>query len=324
MDASALMSEFVHLHNHTHFSLQDAACTVDKLVQAAKKFNMKSVALTDHGVLYGIPGFYKAAKKEGIKPIIGMESYIVLDGSRLDRGKNAAPQSGTRKKAYHHLILIAKNNEGYKNLLKLSSIGFTEGFYYRPRIDFDTLKKYSEGLICTTACVGGIVAPFLVNKDYDKAKSVAKQFKDLFGDDFYLEIQDHGIEDEQAMLTGMPKLSKELDIKMIATNDCHYINQEDSISHNILLLMGDKSGEADYKKLRYGTDQIYFKSTDEMVKLLGSYKGAIENTLEIADKVDVNLDDKEYHFPVFLLKLLFHFHTAQRYRYVGTRQIRHA
>jgi DNA polymerase-3 subunit alpha len=299
MDDSVAMSDFIHLHNHTHFSLQDAACTVDKLVKAAKKFNMPAVALTDHGVLYGVPEFYKKAKKEGIKPIVGMEAYIVLDGSRKDRGKTATSANGGKKKPYHHLILLAKNNEGYKNLLKLSSIGFLEGFYYRPRIDIETLQKYSEGLICTTACLGGIISPYLVSNEYDKARAIARQFKDMFGDDFYLEIQDHGIEGEKAMLEGMPKLSKELGIKVIATNDCHYINHEDSISHNILLLMSDKSGEADFKKLRYGTDQIYFKSSDEMKKLFGHYEGAIENTLEIAEKTDINLDDKKYHFPVF-------------------------
>ncbi|MBI2417048.1 MAG: DNA polymerase III subunit alpha [Ignavibacteriales bacterium] len=292
------MSEFVHLHNHTHFSLQDAACTVKGLVRTAKEFNMSAVALTDHGVLYGVPEFYKACKDNGIKPIVGMEAYIVLDGSRFDKGKFDA-SGRVRKKPYRHLILLAKDLEGYKNLVKLSSIGFLEGFYYRPRIDMEMLQKYSSGLICTSACLGGVVSAFLVEKNYDKARSVAKEFKDVFGDDFYLEIQDHGIEHDAAVLTGMPKLSRELDIKMIATNDCHYLRKEDSIAHNILLLMSDKTGEVDYKKLRYGTDQIYFKSTDEMVKLFKNYKGAIENTLEIADKTNINLDEKQYHFPVF-------------------------
>ncbi len=293
------MSDFIHLHNHSHFSLQDAACTIDALVNAAKKQGMNSVALTDHGVLYGVPEFYKTAKSAGIKPIIGMEAYIVLDGSRKDRAKTGDTIGGKKKRAYFHLILLAKNNVGYANLVKLSSIGFLEGYYYRPRIDIETLRAHSEGLICTTACLGGIVAPFLVSNEFDKARDIAKSFKDVFGDDFYLEIQDHKIPDEQAMLLGMPKLSKELDIKLIATNDCHYINREDSISHNILLMLSDKSGESDYTKLRYGTDQIYFKSAKEMKELLGHYPGAIENTLEIAEKCNVNLDERQYHFPKF-------------------------
>ncbi len=292
------MSKFVHLHNHSHFSLQDAACTIDGLVKAAKKYEMPAVALTDHGVLYGIPSFYKAAKKEHIKPIIGMEAYIVLDGSRLSRGKGDDP-TRAKKKPYNHLILIAKNNVGYKNLLKLSSIGFTEGFYYRPRIDVETLKKYAEGIICTTACLGGIIPPFLVNNDYEKAKSVATEFQEIFGDDFYLEIQDHKLEGEDVVLQKMPQLAKDLNIKMVATNDCHYINLEDSISHNILLLMSDKTGDVDHKKLRYGTDQIYFKSPEEMKNLFQSYEGALDNTFEIAEKTDIDLDSKTYYFPEF-------------------------
>lgn len=293
------MSEYIHLHNHTHYSLQDGACTVDTLIAAAKKHNMHAVALTDHGVMYGLPEFYKKAKKEGIKPIMGMEAYIVSEGSRFTKSKIDEIPGRRKKKHYNHLILLAKNKIGYKNLEKLSTLGFTEGFYYRPRIDLELLRKYSEGLICTSACVGGVVATHLVNNDYDSARSAAITYKDIFGDDFYLEIQDHKLEAEQAMLAGMPKLSKELGIKLVATNDCHYINREDAIAHNILLLLSDKTGEADYNKLRYGTDEIYFKSQDEMIHLFKKYKGAIENTLEIEEKINVNLDFEGHHFPIF-------------------------
>ncbi len=299
------MSDFVHLHNHTHYSLQDGACTVDGLVQAAKKNNMQAVALTDHGVMYGIAEFYKKAKKEGIKPIIGMEAYVVSEGSRFDRGKGDENNpdktiNGGKKRAkhYNHLILLAKNKEGYKNLSKLSTLGHTEGFYYKPRIDLELLRKYRDGLVCSSACAGGVVAAHLVNNNYDKAREVAKTYKDIFEEDFYLEIQDHNMEVEKPVLEGMPRLAKELGIKLLATNDCHYIEPDHAIAHNILLLLSDKNG-ADYRQLRYGTDQVYFKSSDEMKKLFKNYKGAIENSLEIEEKIDVNLDGSGYFFPVF-------------------------
>ncbi len=292
------MSDFIHLHNHTHYSLQDGACTVDSLVQAAKKNNMKSVALTDHGVMYGIAEFYKKAKKEGIKPIVGMEAYIVSEGSRFDKGKGEESNGRKRSKHYNHLILLAKDKQGYKNLSKLSTLGHTEGFYYKPRIDLELLRKYRDGLICTSACIGGIISPHLINNDYDKAREIAKIYKNIFEEDFYLEIQDHNIEKEKPVLEGMPKLSKELGIKLVATNDCHYIEPDHAIPHNILLLLSDKNG-ADYRQLRYGTDQVYFKSSDEMVKLFKGYKGAVENTFEIDSKIDLNLDFEGHLFPVF-------------------------
>ncbi|MGD8306269.1 MAG: DNA polymerase III subunit alpha [Ignavibacteria bacterium] len=292
------MSEFIHLHNHSHFSLQDGACTIDGLINAAKKFNMKSVALTDHGVMYGIAEFHKKATEAGIKPIIGMEAYIVKEGSRFDRGSTDSFKGRKKSKHYNHLILLAKNKEGYNNLSKLSTLGHTEGFYYKPRIDLELLKKYRDGLICTSACAGGIVSSYLVNNDVDKARSVAKTYKDIFEDDFYLEIQDHSEEIDKPILEWMPKLSNELGIKLVATNDCHYIEKEHSIPHNILLLLSDKNGE-DYTKLRYGTDQVYFKSSAEMVELFKDYDGAIENTLEIDSKIDLNLDHQDHHFPVF-------------------------
>jgi len=292
------MSDFIHLHNHTHYSLQDGACTVEGLINAAKKFDMKSVAITDHGVMYGAAEFYNKAKKAGIKPIIGMEAYIVVDGSRFDRGKADEINNKKKSKHYNHLILLAKNKQGYDNLSRLSTLGHTEGFYYKPRIDLELLEKYKEGLICTSACAGGIVSTHLVNGNYDKAKSVAKKFKEMFGDDFYLEIQDHNTDLDKPILEAMPKLSKELGIKLVATNDCHYIEPDHAIPHNILLLLSDKNG-ADYTQLRYGTDQVYFKSSEEMTKLFKKYKGAIEHTLEIDEKIDLKLDFEGHHFPNF-------------------------
>lgn len=292
------MTDFIHIHNHSHYSLQDGACTIDGLIEAAKKNDMHAVALTDHGVMYGIAEFYRKAVAAEIKPIVGMEAYIVKEGSRFNKGKTDSDNGRKRTKHYNHLILLAKNRQGYKNLAKLSTLGHTEGFYYKPRIDLELLRKYREGLICTSACAGGVVAADLVNNDYDKARETAKTYKDIFDDDFYLEIQDHKMDGEKAVLEGMPKLSRELGIKLVATNDCHYIEKEHAIAHNILLLLADKTGR-DYRDLRYKTDQIYFKSQDEMKALFKDYKDAVENTLEIDSKIDLKLDSDGYHFPNF-------------------------
>lgn len=291
------MSDFIHLHNHSHYSLQDGACTVDGLIEAAKKFKMHSVALTDHGVMYGAIEFYRKAVKAGIKPIIGMEAYVVNEGSRFDK-QVSSNGDGRKRKKYSHLILLAKNLQGYKNLSKLSTFGHTDGFYYKPRIDLELLEKYRDGLVCTSACAGGVISRYLVQGDYDGAKRTAKKYKDIFEDDFYLEIQDHNMEVEKPILASMPKLSEELGIKMVATNDCHYIEQEHAIAHNILLLLGDKMG-ADYTQLRYGTDQVYFKSQKEMIELFKDYKGAVENTLEIDSKINLELSFDDHHFPHF-------------------------
>ena len=291
------MCDFVHLHNHSHYSLQDAACTIDSLITATQKNDMHALALTDHGVMFGISEFYKKAKKASIKPIIGCEIYINFTGSRFERGeKNVGRQ---KSKHYNHLLLIAKNDIGYKNLLKLTTQGFTEGFYYKPRIDLDLLKEKSEGLICTSACLAGPVASHLLKGDYEKAKENSIILQEIFGDDFYLELQDHGMPEDKPILEGVPKLSQELGIPMICTNDIHYIEKEHSIAHNILLLLSDKTGNKDYRNLRYSTDEIYFKSSAQMKDLFKGYKGAIENTLAIEEKVNVNMDFEQFHYPIF-------------------------
>jgi DNA polymerase III subunit alpha len=292
------MSDFIHIHNHSHYSLQDGACTVEALVHAAQENNMHAVALTDHGVMFGISEFYKKATKAGIKPLVGMEAYVDFEKSRFEKGGD---YEGTKKKSkhYNHLILLAKNKIGYHNLMKMTTIGHTEGFYYRPRIDLEILRKYSEGLVCTSACPAGPIATPMINDDWQKARSIAITLKEIFGDDFYLEIQDHGLDVEKAVLYGMPRLSEELGIKLVASNDIHYIEKDHAIAHNILLLVGDKTGTADYKNLRYGTDQIYFKSADEMKNLFKNYKGAIENTLEIEEKLNLELKFEGHHYPLF-------------------------
>ncbi len=300
------MAEFVHLHNHSHYSLLDGAATIDDLVNAAVRHTMKALALTDHGVMFGAIEFYKKAKKAGIKPILGSEFYIVTRGSRFDKsdqsanGNSGNGRSGKRN-VYHHIVLLAKNNTGYQNLIKLCTLGHTEGFYYKPRIDAELLKEYSEGVVCLSACAGGVVAAHLVDGNYDAAKEAAVVYKNIFGDDFYLEIQNHNYAPEKNVLEGMPRIARELNLKLIGTNDIHYIEKDHAIPHNVMLKIPDanSTNAQDIDVLRYGTDQIYFKSAEEMHEVFKKWPEAIESTLEVAEKCNVELDLKTNHMPEF-------------------------
>lgn len=294
------MPDYVHLHNHTHYSLLDGALKVDELVNAAVENKMPAVGLTDHGVMFGAIEFYKKAKKAGIKPIIGCEVYIVTKGSRSQKATQVT-ESGGKRGAYHHMILIAKNVLGYKNLLKLCSIGHTEGFYYKPRIDAQILRQYREGLIGTSACAGGVVGAQLANGEDKEAYEAAELYKDILGEDFYIEIQNHGIKREATIREKAPKLAKDLGLKLICSNDVHYLRREHSIAHNIMLLIPDSSSTVthDYTQLRYQTDQVYFKSAKEMIDLFKDYPEALSSTMEVVEKCDLELDLKTNHMPRF-------------------------
>lgn len=296
------MPQFVHLHNHSHYSLLDGAATIDGLVGAAAENNMPAVALTDHGVMFGAIEFYRKAKKVGVKPIIGSEFYIVTKGSRFDRGVNAQSLvDGRGRGIYHHIVLLAKDEVGYKNLMKLSTLGHTEGFYYKPRIDLELLARYREGVLALSACAGGVVSAHLVNGRYDEAREAAIKYREILGDEFYLEIQNHGIEKEKPVLEGIPRLARELGIRLVGTNDVHYIRREHAVAHNVLLLIPEASAlnTTDYRQLRYGTDQIYFKSSAEMVEAFKEYPEAVESTLEIAEKCNLELNLKQNFMPRF-------------------------
>jgi len=312
------LSEFIHLHNHSHYSLLDAISTIDGLIQAAKDNNMPAVALTDHGVMFGVMEFYNKAKAIGIKPIIGCEVYMITKGSRFEKGKDASREDtmlgndksigklSKRKSNYDHLVLLCKNETGYRNLLKLVSCGHTEGFYYKPRIDVELLKENKEGLVALSACAGGVVASHILKDDINEAKESARIYKEIFGDDFYLEIQNHGMAIERKVLERMPKIAKELGIKLIATNDVHYIKHEDHIPHNIYLyintdLSKDKEQINPETDLRYETDQVYFKSAEQMCELFKDFPEAIASTLEVADKCNLELPRGEYYMPDFPL-----------------------
>ncbi len=294
------MSQFVHLHNHSHYSLLDGACRIDDMIHAAVEDGMPAVALTDHGVMFGAIEFYKKATKAGIKPIIGMEAYVVTKGSRLEKGLQAT-ETGGKRAVYNHLVLLAKDETGYRNLIKLCSIGHLEGYYYKPRIDTEVLRKHREGLIALSACMSGVISAHLVSGNDAEAYASAEIYKEIFGDDFYVEIQDHGIEREAIVRQKAPKLAKDLGLKLICTNDVHYLKHEHAIAHNIMLLIPDASSTStpDYTKLRYQTDQAYFKSSKEMSELFADLPEALASTLEVAEKCNLTLNLKQNHMPRF-------------------------
>jgi len=249
------MKEFIHLHNHTHYSLLDAICTVDGLVNAAVENKMSAVALTDHGVMFGAMEFYNKCLNKGVKPIIGFEAYVAQGTSRFDKTKRTETYTdvidvensdglSVSNINYAHLILLAKNNIGYKNLLKLNSIGHMEGFYYKPRIDLEVLELYKEGIVALSACAGGVISCYIVRDNMQKAREMTDRYKSIFGDDFYLEIQNHlTLDSEKKVLREMPKLAKEFGLKLIVTNDVHYIKKEHAIAHNIYLNISSKQNK---------------------------------------------------------------------------------
>ncbi len=294
------MADFVHLHNHSHYSLLDAIATPEQLVTAALNDGQPAVALTDHGVMFGCMEFFFAAKKRGIKPIIGCEVYLAK-GSRTEK---KPIKNGESKRDYFHLVLLAKNEQGYRNLCKLVSLGHTEGFYYKPRIDRELLAEYHDGLIALSACLAGPVNQPLLARDFETARANARWFKELFGDDWYIELQDHGLPEDNIVLEQAPKLARELGIELVATNDCHYIRPEHAVAHNVHLLIREVSssnaGTFDVMQLRYRVPEFYFKTAAQMKELFAKFPRAIENTLAIAEKVvfDPTFSPKMPTFPI--------------------------
>ena len=308
------MSKFVHLHVHTEYSLLDGLSNIKKLFAHIKQLGMDSIAITDHGVMYGAVEFYKEALKQGVKPILGMEGYITA-GDLHDR-----PERG--KLQNFHLLLLAKNIEGYRNLMKLSSISHLEGYYYKPRFDRETLKKYSKGLIVTSGCPQGEIGKSLISDDYKTAKKTAEWYLDTFKDDYYLEIQRHenekwalkapnaeiksivlGFQESEKKWTGgVVRLSRELGIPLVATNDAHYIKQEDAFAQDALVCVATGKNISDTKRLRYiDTQTFYIRSPKEMEALFPDLPDALENTVKIADKCGVELSLGSWSFPKFPL-----------------------
>ena len=288
--------EFTHLHVHTEYSLLDGSSKIKELVHRAKELGMDSLAITDHGVMYGAIEFYKAALAEGINPILGCEVYVA-PGSRFDREVAKGAEDDSR---YHHLVLLAENDEGYQNLVKIVSKGFTEGFYYKPRVDYEVLRTYSKGVIALSACLAGVVPYFLRRGLYEEAKKEALILQDIFGKgNFFLELQDHGIPEQQTVNTGLLRMSKELSIDLVATNDVHYIYDTDAEAHDILLCIQTGKKVADEDRMRYEGGQYYLKSAEEMAELFPYAREAIENTHKIAERCHVEIEFNHYKLPHF-------------------------
>ncbi len=283
---------FVHLHVHTEYSLLDGACRIEKMLDRAKELGQTAVAITDHGSMYGVIDFYKAAKKRGIKPIIGCEVYVAKR-TRFDKVQQFDRQS-------RHLVLLCKNETGYKNLIAMVSKAYTEGFYNNPRVDFELLEKHSEGLIALSACLAGEVQRELTAGNYEEAKTAALRYRDIFGkENFYLELQDHGLKEQKAINPLIMKLSKETDIPLVATNDSHYILKEDSEMHHILICIQTNKTIEDEDVLEFGSDEFYFKSEEEMRSLFPMCPEAFDNTVEIAERCNLDFEFGVTKLPMF-------------------------
>ena len=275
---------FTHLHVHTEYSLLDGSNKITEYVSRVKELGMTAAAITDHGVMYGVIDFYKEAKKAGINPVIGCEVYVA-PGSRFDREQSHGDDR------YYHLILLAENNTGYANLMKIVSRSFTEGFYYKPRVDLELLREFHEGLIASSACLAGEVAREIVRGNPAGAREAAKRYLDIFGEgNFFLELQDHGYQDQQTVNAELLKMSREMGIPLIATNDCHYTYAEDAEAHDILLCVQTGKKLADENRMRYPGGQFYVKSEEEMRRLFPYVQEAIDNTQRIADRCHVEIE----------------------------------
>ena len=284
--------EFVHLHNHTEYSLLDGAIRVEKLVEQAQQFGMPAVAITDHGNLFGAIQFYRTCRAAEIKPIIGVEAYVA-PGSRFER-------SAKPGEAYHHLILLCQDRRGWSNLLKLVSIGYQEGFYYKPRIDKEVLARHSEGLIATSSCLKGEVNQLLMRGQQAAAEKAVGEYTDIFGAErFFLELQDQGLEAERRILPDVVALSRKLGLGLVATNDCHYLTRDDAYAHEVLLCIQTGSTMENPERFRFSGDQFHFRSPAEMARVFGELPEALRNTVAVAERCDLQLDFGNYHLPQF-------------------------
>jgi DNA polymerase-3 subunit alpha len=296
---------FVHLHVHTEYSLLDGACKIKELVKKAKEANMPAVAITDHGNMHGYVQFYQECVKNDIKPIIGCEFYVAPE-SRFKKSR-ASSDDNDAYGGPAHLVLLAKNKKGYKNLLKLSSLAFTEGFYYKPRIDGELIEKYSEGLICLSACLGGEIPRLIMSGQLDRAKERALWYQNVYGKDhYYLELQDHGIPEQKIVNKGLIEISKATGVPLVATNDTHYIEKEDALFHDLLLCIQTKRSifepsrdENPQGRMKFPSEEFWFKEYRDMEELFFNHKEALDNTVKIADMCDVEINFGDYHLPKF-------------------------
>jgi DNA polymerase-3 subunit alpha len=288
---------FVHLHLHTEYSLLDGASRPEALAKRVADLGMPACAITDHGNMFGAVEFYNAMKSVGVKPVIGCEMYVAY-GSRLD--KTSVEDQQADAGSNNHLIVLAANDTGYKNLVKLVSAGYTEGFYYKPRIDKELLREHREGLIVLSSCLKGEVSQSLAGGNYSKARDAALQYKEILGaENFFLEIQDHGIPDQQKIVPMMARLGEEVGLELVATNDSHYLSKDDAFAHEVLLCIGTGKTLGDEKRMKFYSDDFYVKGPDEMQRIFRAYPQAIANTVKIAERIKTSLDVKGHHLPNF-------------------------
>ncbi len=304
------MDKFVHLHTHSEYSLLDGAAKIKNMVARAKELGQPALAITDHGTMYGVIDFYKECKKQGIKPIIGCEVYVA-SGSRFSK-------EGKKDDNSYHLVLLAKDNKGYKNLMKLVSLGYIEGFYYKPRVDMELLERYSEGLICLSACLGGEIPQFILQKRYEEAKETTQRLLNIYGrDNFYVELQDHGLMEQKEVNTKLLELAKEFDLNLVVTNDIHYTSRDDSDPHDVLLCIQTAKQIEDSERMKFPNDEFYLKSREELATAYASLipsseelehifihiPQALDNTLVIAEKCNVEFDFNTTHLPEYPVPL---------------------
>ena len=286
---------FVHLHNHSEYSLLDGSCRLQEMVDGAREFGQPAVAITDHGNLFGALKFYKKARQAGIKPIIGVEAYMAV-GSRFARGGGSG---AARRKPYHHMILLARDYIGYRNLMKLVSQGYTEGFYYKPRIDREILAEHGEGLIGTSGCLGGEIPQLLLAGRREEAESVIRIYQEILGkENFFLELQDQGIPEELAILPDLRTLSTRTGAPLLATNDCHYMRSSDHFAPDVLICIQTGKTVEEPRSLRF-TDQHYFKTSEEMWERFHDIPEALENTLLVAERCNLEIPETGYQLPHF-------------------------
>ena len=287
---------FTHLHVHTEFSLLDGACRIKELPKVLKELGQDACAITDHGVMYGAVDFYRACKAEGIKPIIGCEVYVTPQGrTRFDKVHEFDAES-------RHLVLLCENETGYRNLSYMVSMAWVEGFYIKPRVDWDLLRAHHEGLIALSACLAGEIPRRLRNGEYENAKACALEMAEIFGPEhFYLELQDHGIREQAVVNRGLLRLHQETGLPLVCTNDAHYLRKEDAAAHDVLLCIQTGKTVDDENRMRYEPQNFYLRSEDEMRALFGDYPEALENTARIARRCNVEFVFGKYHLPEFKL-----------------------
>ena len=284
-------NKFVHLHVHTEYSLLDGSIKIKNLMARVKELGMESIAITDHGSMFGVIQFYKEAKNKGIKPILGSEVYIAMD-KYTDREP--------KDKNQYHLVLLAETNEGYQNLMKIVSEGYVNGFYYKPRVDHSILRKYSKGIIALSACLGGEISQHILNNNVEKAKEIALTYKDIFGENnFFIELQDYGLEEQRMVNRELIRISQETDIPLVATNDVHYLKKEDAVVHDVLLCIQTARTVDEEDRMKFPTNEFYLKSPEEMKNIFSDHLEALENTVKISHRCNVELDFDTLHLPEY-------------------------